>query len=276
MAIPLEDNFTDIIGKAQRGLGVSDSQLAQKAGINAGRVRSLREGQFDDATIRAVAPVLHLNAEALLKLARNQWIPEAVEDIEGLAQFNTPYGDMTVNAYLAWDRASREAVAFDTGADCTEMLNRAGKERLTIKLILLTHAHPDHVADLGRLKKETHAPVFISNREAMSGAEGIDAGKRFECGTLKIESRLTSGHSAGGLTYVITGPARPVAIVGDSLFAGSMGGGAVSYEDALRNNREKILTLPEATIVCPGHGPLTTVGKEKRENPFFPKSDTIS
>ena len=71
------------------------------------------------------------------------------------------------------------------------------------------------------------------------------------------------------MTYVVTGLSRPVAIVGDSLFAGSMGGGNVSYDDALRNNREKILTLPDETIVCPGHGPLTTVGKEKRDNPFF-------
>jgi len=71
------------------------------------------------------------------------------------------------------------------------------------------------------------------------------------------------------MTYVVTGLARPIAIVGDSLFAGSMGGGNVSYEDALRNNREKILTLPDETIICPGHGPLTTVGKEKRDNPFF-------
>jgi hydroxyacylglutathione hydrolase len=80
---------------------------------------------------------------------------------------------------------------------------------------------------------------------------------------------LTSGHSPGGMTFVVTGLSRPVAIVGDSLFAGSMGGGNVSYDDALRNNREKILTLPDETIVCPGHGPLTSVGKEKRDNPFF-------
>ena len=80
---------------------------------------------------------------------------------------------------------------------------------------------------------------------------------------------MTSGHSPGGMTYVVMGLERPIAVVGDSLFAGSMGGGNVSYEDAIRNNREKILNLPDETIVCPGHGPLTTVGKEKRENPFF-------
>jgi glyoxylase-like metal-dependent hydrolase (beta-lactamase superfamily II) len=75
------------------------------------------------------------------------------------------------------------------------------------------------------------------------------------------------------MTYVVTGLSRPLAIAGDSLFAGSMGGGNVSYEDALRNNREKILTLPDEAVVCPGHGPLTTVGKEKRDNPFFATQD---
>ncbi len=137
-----------------------------------------------------------------------------------------------------------------------------------MKLILLTHAHPDHVADLRRLR-QTGAPVYISELEPEEGAEAIAEGKRFRVGSLEIEARLTSGHSPGGMTYVVTGLSRPVAIVGDSLFAGSMGGGNVSYEDALRNNREKILTLPDETIVCPGHGPMTTVGKEKRDNPFF-------
>nr|MDQ3314620.1 MBL fold metallo-hydrolase [Verrucomicrobiota bacterium] len=143
------------------------------------------------------------------------------------------------------------------------------RENLTVKLILLTHSHPDHVADLSRLRKETGAPVYISKRESARDAEGIDEGKRFECGALRIEARLTSGHSVGGMTFVVEGLTRPVAVVGDSLFAGSMGGGAVSYNEALRNNRQKILTLPDETIVCPGHGPLTTIGKEKRENPFF-------
>ena len=60
-----------------------------------------------------------------------------------------------------------------------------------------------------------------------------------------------------------------MAVVGDAMFAGSMGGGMVSYDDALCNNREQILTLPDATIICPGHGPLTTVGEQKHANPFF-------
>jgi glyoxylase-like metal-dependent hydrolase (beta-lactamase superfamily II) len=71
------------------------------------------------------------------------------------------------------------------------------------------------------------------------------------------------------MTYVVKGLSRPIAVVGDSLFACSMGGGNVSYDDALQNNLEKILTLPDETIICPGHGPMTTVGEEKVHNPFF-------
>src|SRR3954471_23076580 len=212
MDIPLEDTAADIIGKAQRGLGISDSQLAEKAGVDVEQVRRLREGDFDDTALAAVAPVLGLDADSLTKLARNEWQPERVEPLEGLAQFNTNYGDMTVNAYLAWDPAARVAVAFDTGADCSSMLERVQREKLTVQLILLTHSHPDHVADLARLRETTGAPVYLSSREDADGAAAMEEGKRFECGALRIESRLTSGHSAGGTTFVVTGLAHPVAV----------------------------------------------------------------
>jgi glyoxylase-like metal-dependent hydrolase (beta-lactamase superfamily II) len=176
---------------------------------------------------------------------------------------------MTVNAYLVWDPTSRVAAVFDTGGDSTEMVRFAKRHKLNVQLILLTHAHPDHVADLPRLREETGADVFVPAREPVSGAEPIEEGKHFHLGNLEIDTRLTWGHSQGGITYVVTGLARPIAIVGDSLFAGSMGGGNVSYQDALRNNLEKILTLPDETIICPGHGPMTTVGEEKAHNPFF-------
>ena len=134
---------------------------------------------------------------------------------------------------------------------------------------VLTHTHPDHVADLQRLKKVTGAAVFVSKLEAIPGAETFEAGHNFTLGKLSIDTRQTSGHSRGGITYVVNGLPRKIAVVGDALFAGSMGGGSVSYADALRNNREKIMTLPDDTILCPGHGPLTTVGEEKKNNPFL-------
>ena len=269
MNIPLEDTAADIIGKAQRGLQISDTQLAERAGIAVEKVRALREGDCDADSISKVAPLLQLDAESLTKLAAGKWTPETIEPIAGLAQFNTSYGDMTVNAYLVWDPQTREAIAFDTGGDSSEMIARMHTDDLSVMLILLTHAHPDHIADLPKFTAATGAPVFVSTLELLRDVQSLSEGREFKVGSLKVEARLTSGHSAGGITYVVNGLARPIAIVGDSLFAASMGGGAVSYADAIKNNREKILTLPDETIVCPGHGPLTTVGKEKRENPFF-------
>src|SRR5215813_10167463 len=267
--IPLEDNFSDVIGKAQRGLGISDSELAKKAGLSLETIRKLRDGDFDERALLSVAPVLGLAGDQLRDLAKGEWRPERVKEREGLAQFNTRFHDMTVNAYLVWDPAKLVAAAFDTGAKSDEMVRFAHRHKLNVQLILLTHAHPDHVADLPRLREETGADVFTSSREPVSGAEPIDEGRHFHLGNLEIDTLLTWGHSQGGMTYLVKGLAHPIAIVGDSLFAGSMGGGNVSYENALRNNLEKIMTLPDETIICPGHGPMTTVGEEKRHNPFF-------
>ena len=267
--IPLEDNVSDIVGKAQRGLRISDSELAEKARVSSQKIRALRGGEFDELTLLRIAGILGLAARPLYELAKGEWRPKTIDEQYGVAQFNTRYHDMAVNAYLAWDPSSRAAAAFDTGADCGEMIRFANRHKLDVQLILLTHAHSDHVADLPRLREETGADVFTPAREPVPGAEPIEQGKRFRLGNLRIDTRLTWGHSQGGITYVVTGLSRPIAIVGDSLFAGSMGGGNVSYQDALRNNLEKILTLPDETIICPGHGPVTTVGEEKQHNPFF-------
>src|SRR5205823_9434388 len=267
--IELEDNFSDVVGKAQRGLGSSESELEKKSGVSADAIRKARDGEAEEATVRSLAPALNLDSEALVNLAGGKYRPAELKSFEGLAQFTSSYSGMLVNAYLVWDLATKHAVALDTGADCASILKLATKENLSIKMILLTHAHPDHVADLPRLREETGAEVFAPAREPVPGAENIDEGKHFRLGKIDIEARYTWGHSPGGMTFVCTGLARPVAIVGDSMFAGSMGGGSVSYKDAVKNNLEKILTLSDDTIICPGHGPMTSVAEEKKHNPFF-------
>src|SRR3954469_8648026 len=202
--IPLEDTFSDVIGKAQRGLRLSDTELAEKARVSSQKIKKLREGEFDELALLRIAGVLNLAARALCELAAGEWRPEKHE-VDGLAQFNTRFHDMTVNAYLAWDKGAKQAIAFDTGGDSSEMMSFASKNGLTIKMILLTHAHPDHVADLARLREETGASIYASEREPVSGAESIEEGKEFKLGKLRIDSRLTWGHSRGGLTFVVRG-----------------------------------------------------------------------
>jgi glyoxylase-like metal-dependent hydrolase (beta-lactamase superfamily II) len=250
MPIPLEDFFHDIIGKAMRGQGLADSVVAERAGLSPETVQQLRDGSWNPAVARKIAPVLGLGAEALIASGEKSWAPQPLS-VDGLAQFNTAFDDMTVNAYLVWDPASREAAAFDTGGDAGEMLSEAAASQLKVQAIYLTHTHGDHIFDLDRMREKTRARAFVGEREPLEGAEPFAAGTRFQIGSLQVETRLTWGHSKGAVTYYITGLARPVAVVGDAIFAGSMGGGMVSYADALRTNREQILTLPPETILCP-------------------------
>ena len=267
--LPLEDLFTDVIGKAQRGLGLDDNALAAKASVPESYIERVKGGNLDVVVMHKIASVLNLHTGALMAMAKKEWRPDPV-DLRGLEQFNTPFEDYSVNAYVVWDPDTKLAAAFDTGADAKPMLEFIQSKGLKLEAIFLTHTHPDHVADIPTLRT-ANQPIYACSKEPWEGAELFDSGKEFTLGGLRIETKQTWGHSIGGITYVVHGLARRVAIVGDALFASSMGGGLVSYVDALSTNRRYILSLPENTILCPGHGPLTTVAEEKAHNPFFPE-----
>jgi glyoxylase-like metal-dependent hydrolase (beta-lactamase superfamily II) len=266
----LEDTYTDVLRKAQRGLALSEADLARDAGLSISELARFKAGGFNADTARKVAVPLHLGAAALIELGQNSWHPQPVE-VLGLALFNTPYKDVTVNSYLVFDPQTKKAAALDTGSTAAGMLEFAREHQLTIEAIFLTHTHADHVADLPRLESATAAPVYVGELERFHGPQPFAAGKVFRIGHLKFDTRQTSGHARGGISYVITGLQRRLAVVGDALFAASMGGGLVSYEEALRTNRNEIFSLPDDTVICPGHGPLTTVGEQKKHNPFYPE-----
>lgn len=248
MTLPLEDSYADIVAKAARGQGVSLGPLPS-----------------DEEGIRNLALRLGLCPQALWESALGAWQPAEPEGVEGLKIFTTDFGGMLVNSYVIFDPVSQEAAAFDTGADCTEML-RLG---LPIRQIFLTHLHGDHIFDVDRLREKTGAVVRSSAREPLPGSVPFRDGEHFKIGALEVEARRTSGHAVGGTTFVVRGLACPLAIVGDALFAGSMGGAPNAYSEALETARTAIFSLGDDTILCPGHGPLTTVGQEKRHNPFF-------
>ncbi|MDF1740255.1 MAG: MBL fold metallo-hydrolase [Verrucomicrobiales bacterium] len=268
--IPIEDLFEDIIAKSMRGRHISESELAERTGVHSDVLKRLCRGEFcDEPALLKVAEVLQLDPVALTMSASLVWRPQRVS-LDGVAQFNTPYRDMKVNAFLVWDPESKVGAAFDTGIDSSLITDRATELGVTITQIFLTHTHNDHVADLERLKSACpEAEVFCNRKEPWPGTTKFSEGATFTIGSLKVTAYTTSGHSPGGTTYFVEGLERPLGVVGDALFAGSMGGGLVSFADAWKNNREKILTLPDNTVLCPGHGPITSVAEEKRNNPFF-------
>jgi glyoxylase-like metal-dependent hydrolase (beta-lactamase superfamily II) len=269
--IPIEDNFTDVIAKAQKGLGIADAELCKRAEVTHADLKAVKSGEAIDAVIRRIARHLRLGPNALEELAHKRWYPEAPVFPHGFAVFNTKYEDMAVNSYLVWDARERIAAAFDTGADCGEMLDILKVEKLRLQMILLTHTHEDHVADLPRLAKETGAEVWASEREPVDypGARTFKDNVHFHLGGLAIKTLSTWGHSPGQTTFYVTGLSYPLAVVGDSMFACSIGGSAAHFADQYKNDVEKILRLPRDTVLACGHGPLTTVAQEKRHNPFF-------
>lgn len=270
--LPLEDNFTDVITKAQRGLNISDEQLAKRAEVSIEDLAAIKSGQVLDVVIRRVARHLKLSATALDDLAHKRFYPAAPVFARGFAMFNTPHGEFTVNNYLVWDTRSRFAAVFDTGANAEALIATIEAESLDVRHIFITHTHEDHIAALAALAAACpRAEVWSGEREPVNfpGAKTFAENAHFHVGEIAIKTLFTSGHSPGMTTYFITGLSWPVAIVGDSLFASSMGGSATHYAEQLRNNNEKIFTLPRNTVIAPGHGPLTTLALEKQHNPFF-------
>lgn len=272
----LEDFYEDILGKAKKGLGKSDEDVIREAGISSEQWQSALAGDFNPEVATRVAPVLGLSGSALVQLGRRAWKPAPVS-VKGVEQIHTQWEDMYVNAYLVWDENSRQAVLFDSGANIAPLLALLKNERLKLELILLTHAHPDHVAVMPQLQDAyPDVPVYLHAAESYVGKrEAPTEGDVFQVGSLTIEARFTPGHSPGGTTYVVTGLERPVAIVGDALFSGSMGGSPQAWKSALQVNRDKILSLPGETVLCPGHGPMTTVAEELEHNPFYGPGSTV-
>lgn len=269
--IPLEDNFNDVINKAQRGLNISDEDLAQRAEVSIADLAAVKAGQPIDAVTRRVARHLRLSPAALEALSHKAWYPQQPNFPTGFAAFNTPYEDMTVNSYLIWDGRTKIAAAFDTGAKCEGMLDVVQAEGLSLRYIFITHTHEDHIADLAQLAAATKAEVWVSELEPTPSpaAKTFKENAHFHIGPLAIKTLLTSGHSPGQTTFYVTGLSWPIAVVGDSLFASSMGGSPTHFAEQLRNDREKIFSLPNDTVLACGHGPLTTLSQEKKHNPFF-------
>jgi len=197
-------------------------------------------------------------------------------------------GPLETNAYLLADRDAGEALVIDPGGDPGEILAFLAEQRLTCRLIVNTHGHFDHISGNRALKSATgaallvhagdvpmlteattHARLFLMRAENSPPPDVIlvDQGE-VRVGSVILRVLHTPGHSPGGVTLVAPG----MAFCGDLVFRGSVGrtdlpGG--SERVLLDSIRRQILTLPDDTVLYPGHGPDTTVGLEKKQNPFF-------
>lgn len=270
----LEDALGDVIGKAMRGQGISGSDLAERTGLSSAEIQQLLDGEFtpDDRALIAICEALGLRGENLIKIARHSYSPDSSSLWPTARVISSPYSDFYVNTFIVWSAESKQAVLFDTGTDFQAIQQIVDSNNLSVELLALTHTHADHIQVLDSVISAFHPKIAASAREPVAGARMVADGDRLEAGPLKIVVRETDGHSPGGLTFIVSRPEGPpdLAVVGDAIFAGSAGGAMISYENLHRNIREKILTLPPETLILPGHGPVTTVGQERENNPFAP------
>ena len=167
---------------------------------------------------------------------------------------------------------SLDAALFDTGWRPEPILEIVTKYNLHLKHLFITHTHHDHIAALTPIRKKFPNIELHSSSPNAPERQRNSAQKIIKVGNLNISSRETPGHADDGATYIIDNlkcPTPQMAIVGDAIFAGSMGGAHNHYELAREKVQSEILSLPKETILCPGHGPITTVGEQQLVNPFF-------
>jgi len=271
----LEDHLGDVISKARTSANLPAEVTAAAAGLGVEEYSALEEGgRFTKRpNFEALAAKLGLHCAKLEGLA-NGWLPKQ-RDLglwRELRQITTAGTGITVNCYLIWDEVTREAALFDTGFDARPIFDLIDQNQLQLKHLFITHTHADHVAALEPLRGRFPKMKLHSSAKAAPVDQRNRANDFIHLGSLRITNRDTPGHAEDGVTYVIGNwpeDAPSVAIVGDAIFAGSMGGARQLAELAKQKIRDQIFSLPSDTLICPGHGPVTTVGEEKASNPFF-------
>jgi glyoxylase-like metal-dependent hydrolase (beta-lactamase superfamily II) len=273
--VMLEDHLGDIIRKGRQASGVAAQKAAQETGLTEVDFKVLEETGRISATVRfqALGQAIGLDGAKLERIARG-WMP-ATRDLSQwreLRQITTSANDITVHCYLVWDEVSLEAALFDTGWDAAPIFNIIDENGLTLRHLFITHTHEDHIAAMTAVREKFPKMHLHTSAKSAPPQHRNRANDFVHLGSLRLSNRDTPGHAEDGVTYIIGNwpdDAPHVAIVGDAIFAGSMGTGNQSWELARQKVREQILTLPDDTLICPGHGPLTTVGEEKANNPFF-------
>ena len=203
-----------------------------------------------------------------------------------------PVGPLQCNCSVIGDEKTHEAMVIDPGDQIEGILDILRQEKLTLKQIVITHAHIDHVGGAMKLKAATGAPILMNQNDYallkmldMQAAwigmrppgdvqvdETINQGRVLKIGDISSSVIHTPGHTEGSICVYF--PEEKKLIAGDTLFAGSIGrtdlpGG--SMDKIMRSLHTQVLALPDETEVVPGHGPVTTIGEERETNPFLQK-----
>ncbi|HXM07411.1 MAG TPA: MBL fold metallo-hydrolase [Candidatus Acidoferrum sp.] len=274
--VELEDTFGDVLRKAMRGNGVTTLQLAAATAIDG---REIKRWLADDGTAgtdqaRTLARVLRLDGKKLAERAAEAWSPPpiTVDDVRHHPQRPHPS-----NGYVFFLDGGRRAALVDPAGVPQNLLRILREGDYHLQYVLVTHKHADHcdaTADIARAYPQAQIVMHELDVAAIGGlapkALRVRDGEALPFGEDGAEIRMlhTPGHTDGSSCYLF----QSTVFSGDTLFAGSVGGafGDVStYDDILNSVRSKLFTLPDDTVVMPGHGPPSRIVLEREHNPFF-------
>lgn len=253
----LEDEFSDVIAKALAGLEMEEADLAVEAGVEVCEISGLLHGDMDEEIVRKICPVLELDSEVLIALP--DYAPQALV-VPGIERVVLPFRQWTVNAWVISKGETR--LLFDAGYGEHDVSERIVSGELTT--VFITHDHPDHIGGLASLKSRG-VPV-ISVQTARKE-------KCFVYGDLSIRVVDLAGHMDPAVGYFIDGLEKQLLVVGDAIFAGSMGRckSRASYDLAFETLNDAFSQADKDCIILPGHGPATTLAEELCSNPFRPR-----
>ena len=275
--LALEDEFGDVLRKAMHGNGIDAASLATATGGSRAAIEAWLQyhGAPSDDEVRALARVLRLDARRLEDSAQKRWEPPPIElpDVRHHPQKPHPS-----NGYVFFLEGGKRAALVDPAGIPENLLRILRDGDYHLQYILITHKHADHCDATAAIAAAFPAAEIVMHEldVAAIGALGAKAlrvrdGEELPFSDdVRIRMLHTPGHTDGSSSYLF----KSTLFTGDTLFAGSVGGAygeATGYEDILNSVRSKVFTLPDDTVLMPGHGPPSKVGWERRHNPFFPE-----
>jgi glyoxylase-like metal-dependent hydrolase (beta-lactamase superfamily II) len=278
-ALPLEDELGDVLDKALHCAGLTDEQLAQRAGVAVDAIQNIEDYRYGDLTdddLHRLAAALRLNEVGLCALARNCYPRPGITGLPFcLHPLSMPFGVGVVNAYAVVDCITGVGVLFDSGASYEALAKVWPKAVTRIEAVFLTHPEAEHVGGIAGVRQQHGLAAYYGPRGGPPGAGcwPLGEGETVVAAGYQVTAFSTPGHCAEHNCYLVrpkgVPQARALLISGDLIFAGSLGGGYFSCAQLLLHARRILGALPDNTVIAPGHGPMTTVENERKYNPFL-------
>lgn len=259
-----------------RHASLTEEVLAARAGVAPAKIRDAIDYRpdFSTADLRRLAAALGLNEVGLCALGCGRYpLPEATALPFCVYPLRMKHGVGFANAYLVAECGSDHGLLFDTGTDNEALAAEWPAAIKRVDAVFLTHAEGEHTGGLcAVVARFGLAAAFCPAGARVPCGSAMGEGERKRFGRLEVSALSTPGHAAAHNCYLITAPsAQPggaLLVSGDLIFAGSVGGGYFCHRQLATQLRRVLAAVPPATVIAPGHGPLTTAENELRYNPF--------